>query len=164
MNIIQNWRLNADESGISGHGKLKNLLKLTNNYMSFTIKVEINEEMIQNIINLKDWSWDTIEQKIATKALDSAVHQAKLEIMKDYVKFDYSKFSLTELVKNAINKELWEYIEKYIHIYLEKNWSDTKLQLKVETMLRNTMENKLTEYTQNILSNLMVVNTSQENN
>lgn len=26
MSIIQNWKLNADESGTSGHGKLKNLI------------------------------------------------------------------------------------------------------------------------------------------
>ena len=30
MSIIQNWRLNADESGISGLGKLKNLLTKNN--------------------------------------------------------------------------------------------------------------------------------------
>ena len=132
--------------------------------LPFTIKVEVNEEMIQNIMNLKDWSWSSLEQKIATRALDSAVHEAKTEIMKDYVKFDYQKLSLTDLVKTAIDKQLKEHIEKYIHIYMEKTFGDTRLQQKVETMLRNTMESKLTEYTENILSNLMVVNTSQENN
>jgi len=28
MSIIQNWKLNADESGISGLGKLKNLITI----------------------------------------------------------------------------------------------------------------------------------------
>lgn len=128
----------------------------------FTITVEINEDMIQEIINRKDWSWETIETKIATRAIDSAVDEAKRWIMKEYAVFDYGKFKLTQLIKDKIDTELWEMIRSYIHIYMEKNWWDSKLENKIKTILQVNMEDKLTEYTKNILWNLMVVNTKYE--
>lgn len=132
--------------------------------LPFTIKIEVNEEMIQNIINLKDWSWDSIETKITNRALEQATYEMKTSILKEYVSFDYAKHNLKWVITECIDNTLKWYIELYIKKYISNTWWTDELEKIVERMLRNTMESKLTEYTENILSNLMVVNTSQENN
>lgn len=133
--------------------------------LPITITVEINEAMIQQIIDKKDYTWTTIEEKIANRAIDSAVHELKVKALQEYIDmYSYNHEKFKELATKTIEEKLWSVIDTHLEKMIEKKWWESVLELKIDNMLRNKMENKLTEYTESILSSLMVINTNQIGN
>jgi hypothetical protein len=131
----------------------------------FTITIEVNEALLEEILNKREYNWATVEEKLANRAMDSAVLDVKTRAFWEFIStYSYNKEVFNDLAKKQIEEKLWESINNYLETLIEKKWWESQLEKRIETILRNTMESKLTEYTQNILSNLMVVSTEQENN
>ena len=126
---------------------------------TFEVKIQVDEKLIVDVLNKRDYRWDSIEQKIASQAINETAISLQKEIEKEYIK---KRYNYDAIISDKVESYLIETIEKLIEQYIKKElidkWGKNNLEEWIERKVKAEIENKLIQHTEKILSNLVVVN------